>query len=186
MSNLPTNTRSTIDPYIAHLVGMCMSHSQEMVADGVWHPAIVKAIDELRGHYELLRAHWEDACKQPDEPVAEPVVYGVIVTSKEAKSGAAGNPVMTAEGERFWATVEPGGWVEASSSRVRDDSPPGDPLVFKTREQAEEFAKRWKGHPWWCVPSGQYEIVPLAVKTTTHARITGYRRLPETKDGKHD
>jgi hypothetical protein len=117
------------------------------------------------------------------EPAPEPIVYGVIVTSKEAKSGAKGNPVMTKEGERFWATVDPEGWVEASSSRVNvtGESPPGDPLIFKTRERAEEFAKRWKGHPWWCIPNGQYEIVPLVAKTVTDPRITGYERQPKTK-----
>lgn len=59
-----TEQRYTIDPYIAHLVGTCMRHNHEMVTNGEWHPSIVKAISELRGHYEILRSHWEEACKQ--------------------------------------------------------------------------------------------------------------------------
>lgn len=116
-------------------------------------------------------------------PVDQPVVYGVIVTSNEAKSGARGNPVMTKEDERFWATVEPEGWVEASSVRYGDGVVPGDPLTFPTQERAEAFAKRWKGHPWWCVPNGQYEIVPLVARTVTDSRITGLARAIDKARG---
>ncbi len=120
-------------------------------------------------HYRTLRQqHAADA----------PCVYGVIVTSKEARSGMPGNPLVTTAGERFWVTVEPEGWVPASSCRVSStgDSPPGDPKVFPSRERAEEFAKHWKGHPWWCIPNGEYEIVPLRARKQTDPHIVGYER----------
>lgn len=32
--------------------------------------------------------------------------------------------------------------------------------VWETRDEAEKFAKSWKGHPWWVVPVS-FEIVPM-------------------------
>jgi len=88
--------------------------------------------------------------------------YAVIVDSKEALTGAdVPNRVMTKEGERFWATIEREGWVEATSASFKEGLIPADVKTWETSDAAEEFAKRWKGHPWWCVPNGNYEIVEL-------------------------
>ena len=50
------------------------------------------------------------------------------------KSGGTGEPVMTRDGDQFWATtMEPEGWVEATSVRVTDRvKAPADLLTFET------------------------------------------------------
>ena len=101
--------------------------------------------------------------------------YAVIVTSSEQRSGSEGNPIITKDGDRFWACVEPEGWVEATSSRYVDDTHvPGDVKTFANEKAAETFAKRWTGHPWWCSPRGEFEIVMVeAIYKSVHA---GYKR----------
>jgi hypothetical protein len=88
--------------------------------------------------------------------------FGIIVTSREMKSGGTGEPVMTRDGDQFWATtMEPEGWVEATSVRVTDRvRAPADLLTFKTEGAARAFGKRWKGHPWWCSPKS-FEVVSV-------------------------
>lgn len=131
-------------------------------------------------HEVYLASDIDNSPRETRDQDDERVVYGVIVTSKEARSGVTGNPIMTQAGDRFWATVEPEGWVEASSSRFTSAAVPSDVLTFKSRARAEAFAKRWKGHPWWCVPDGQYEIVPLRAIYVSRTKITGYERIAES------
>jgi hypothetical protein len=102
-------------------------------------------------------------------------MFAVIVESREMRSGAQGNPIITREGERFWALVEPEGWVEATSARASGSTVPGAAKTFQTRAAAERFAERWKGHPWWCSPNGKYEIVEVAPR---YVRVRdGYTRV---------
>lgn len=102
-------------------------------------------------------------------------MFAVIVTSKEAKSGVAGHPVMTQDGQRFWAMVDPESWVEATSIQCDDDInvPPGA-KTFHTRAEADAFCARWTGHPWWCIPKG-FEVVP--VEPVSKSVPAGYRRV---------
>lgn len=105
--------------------------------------------------------------------------YAVIVTSLEARSGVNLQPVVTEAGRKFWVLNEPDGWVEATSIQVdhpfhKDGSLPSDLKVFDTHEDAEAFARRWKGHPWWCRPNGEFEIV--TVEPNTRQVVDGYRR----------
>jgi hypothetical protein len=106
-------------------------------------------------------------------------MFAVIVTGTEARSGSIGNPVVGAEGDKYWVLVEPEGWVEATSGRMRDpDKVPIDVKTWSTREAAEKFAKRWKGHPWWCKPKG-YEVVEF--EPTFKPVRSGFKRIePET------
>lgn len=102
-------------------------------------------------------------------------MFALIVTSRERRSGAPGNPIMTAEGERFWVEIEEEGWVEATSSRCVDpEKVPARAKIFKTAEAAEAFAKRWTGHPWWCSPRGEFEVVPVRPKY--RQVLDGYER----------
>ena len=91
-------------------------------------------------------------------------MYTVLIESDEEKSGAKGNPIITHKGEKYWPTVDTDGWIEASSVRCLDENQiPTGVLTFLTKEKAEAFGKRWKGHPWWVVPIG-YEVVKLTPK----------------------
>ena len=73
-------------------------------------------------------------------------------------------------------TIEPEGWVEASSSRVsyNEGAVPVDLKTFETRDKAETFARRWKGHPWWCSPNGTFEVVEVVPRQVVEAKIVGY------------
>lgn len=92
-------------------------------------------------------------------------MFVIKTECKQASSGAKGNPIMTHEGDKVWVVKEPDGWVEATSrSVVYCPNPPLDCLVFNSYEAAEKFIKRWKGHPWYSVPNGNYEIIEVEKK----------------------
>jgi len=86
-------------------------------------------------------------------------VFVVVVTSREVRTGYGGS-VMTPKGAKFIATEDSEGWVEATSSHSHGEVP-NDAKTFTTLVDAEEFAERWEGHPWWCRPSGKYEILEV-------------------------
>ena len=97
-------------------------------------------------------------------------MFAIIVTGKEAR--AFDDTVMSPEGERYWVEMEESGWVVATSSRVRQYPKASAKLkTFDTREKAEEFAKSWTGHPWWCIPKS-YEIVEVE---PLYEWITGFK-----------
>lgn len=103
--------------------------------------------------------------------------FVVLVESEEARSSVAGNPVLTKDGDRFWVTTDREGWVEANSVKMEGlSSIPVDAKPFKTREDAEEFALRWNGHPWWCKPKhGKHEVIE--VRETYRPVHSGYERV---------
>lgn len=81
------------------------------------------------------------------------------------------------EDEWFLVIKEPDGWVSATSTRWNGDNKHITESVktFSSREAAERFAKKWKGHPSWCNPTGKYEIVavePVYVEVLDHYRKT--------------
>ena len=100
------------------------------------------------------------------------MTYALIVHSKQVV-GESGW-VATTEGERFWVLIEPEGWVEATSikvdSSVLESKLPKDLKTFETEKAAAAFAKRWKGHPWWCEPNGTFETVRVERK---------YKQVPD-------
>lgn len=99
-------------------------------------------------------------------------IYGIIVTGREAKS--ADDSIVTEKGQKFVATVNHEGWVPATSSHYNDgDTLPCDTKLFESRETAENFAKTWRGDPWWCIPD-EFEVVRLSPVTVP--RIVGYER----------
>jgi hypothetical protein len=104
--------------------------------------------------------------------------FGIVVTSREMKSDATGHPVVTRDGDRFWATAMEEGWVEATSARVTDQAEaPADLLTFETEAKARAFGKRWKGHPWWCSPQS-FEVVGVTPRMMSVRRgWTIVRRL---------
>ena len=100
-------------------------------------------------------------------------LYAVVVESSEARSGSPGEPIMTKEGEKFIVVNQPEGWVEADS-RHWSGKVPADAKVFKTPEAAEKFAKRWKGHPWWVKPNGNFEVIE--VEPVFESKFAGYKK----------
>lgn len=92
------------------------------------------------------------------------VLYGLIVKSSEQRSDSPGKPIMTREGDELWVTIESEGWVPATSQRMTDrNKVPYDLKVWNLREEAEEFGRTWKGHPWWCSPIS-YEVIEVEPK----------------------
>jgi hypothetical protein len=89
-------------------------------------------------------------------------MFAIIVTGKEVPCDATPDRPMTKESERFWVcNIEPAGWVPATGTSLSfSKDPPRDIKTFKTRDAADKFAKKWKGHPWWVVPKS-HEVVEL-------------------------
>jgi len=90
--------------------------------------------------------------------------FALIVESGEARSSD--DAVLTEDGDKFLVIIEPEGWVEATSSRwdgnlKSSNGFPHDPKLFKSPEAATKFAKRWGGHPWWCNPNGNFEVIEV-------------------------
>ena len=90
----------------------------------------------------------------------------MFVVRTECKQALAyDKSILTEEGEKVWVCKEPDGWVEATSSSAKwSDDPHPDCLTFKTYESAEKFIKKWKGHPWYNTPNGNYEIIEVQRK----------------------
>lgn len=102
--------------------------------------------------------------------------FAVVVTCKEARSSD--KSVITKAGERRLVMKEPGGWVEATSQGFVGAFPL-DTKTFPTAEEAHGFAERWKGHPWYCVPNGEFEI--FAITPLYTQSLAGYE-LASTPD----
>jgi hypothetical protein len=92
------------------------------------------------------------------------MMFGLIVVSAEAKS--TDNTVLTNIGDKYWVISEPDGWVPATSVNITGDikNIPAGLKVWETKEEAEKFGKKWKGHPWWCVPIS-FEVIEVKEKT---------------------
>jgi hypothetical protein len=91
--------------------------------------------------------------------------FVLIVESKEARSGY-DNSVLTKAGDKFLVTIEPEGWVEATSSRWTGslNESNGFPIrakLFDSKDAAVKFGKRWKGHPWYCKPNGNFQVIEV-------------------------
>lgn len=74
-------------------------------------------------------------------------------------------------GETFVVTVDREYAWDTSSRWHNGDPIPLDAKIFQTAEAAAKFAKKWLGHPWWCKPNGNYEIVevvPVYKQVLTH------------------
>ena len=106
------------------------------------------------------------------------VLYGLIVTGSEQRTDAPGKAILTHHGDKFWVVIEPEGWVPATSTRMTYESgqAPYDLKVWKTRKEAEDFGKKWKGHPWWCSPIG-FQVVKVQRKFKQVS--DGYRLLED-------
>lgn len=101
--------------------------------------------------------------------------WALMVRSNEVRSGLLGNPVVTQSGEWFIVENEPEGWVEATSINIgggsaanlldewlgRSASNSKHIKRFNSPEEAESFARRWRGHPWYCKPSGKFSVVEI-------------------------
>lgn len=99
-------------------------------------------------------------------------MFVVVVESAKVISGAKVNSPITYEGDRFIVTIDPEHWVEADSQHFNGEIPP-HAKIFDTFNEAEKFAKRWGGHPYWCKPNGNYEIIEVQPKFG-EPQIIGY------------
>ena len=102
------------------------------------------------------------------------MLFVVIVVMQEARylhDGA----IATPDGTRCWLTCDE--WVAASSRKVDDENViPINTKTFQTVEEADAFANRWKGHPWYCKPHpGRHEVI--AVKPRYRQVHDGFERL---------
>jgi hypothetical protein len=92
-------------------------------------------------------------------------MFVIKTECKQANSGTKEKSLVTREGEKVWVVKEPDGWVEATSTSIHlYPEPPQDCKTFETYAAAEKFIKRWKGHPWYYVPNGNYEIIEVEPK----------------------
>lgn len=99
-------------------------------------------------------------------------MFGLVVNSSEARS--ADDTVITRDGDAWWVCIED--WVEASGRRVsRYENPPEALKTFSTPAEAEAFAKRWTGHPWYCRPNGKFQVVEVIPRTVRV--LDGYDRV---------
>ncbi|MNQ26031.1 hypothetical protein D3C85_392560 [compost metagenome] len=86
-----------------------------------------------------------------------------------------GGSVLTHEGHQVWVCNEADGWVKATgeSDGFFGYGVPSSIKVFETRKSAENFIKKWKGHPWYYVPNGKYEI--FEVEPNYKQVVDGYK-----------
>lgn len=70
--------------------------------------------------------------------------------------------VLTQEGEKVWVCEDNEGWVPATG--IHSYNIPKDVKTFPTKDKAEKFIKTWKGHPWYYIPNGNYEIFEVEKK----------------------
>ena len=105
--------------------------------------------------------------------------FALIVESREATNDI---NIVTKEGEKFLVTVQPEGWVEATSTRLigKLDILFNRTKLFDSVEEATKFAKRWAGHPWWCIPNGKFEIVE--VQPVFKQMLDGYKVVNTTQE----
>ena len=97
--------------------------------------------------------------------------FGLIVQGSETRSSD--GSIIGREGEWYLVCDDHDGWVEADSMRYENGNIPTCVKKFKTPEIAQKFAKRWKGHPWWCKPNGVYKVISMEPKYET--RTIGYK-----------
>lgn len=84
------------------------------------------------------------------------MAFAVVVTSDETRNYR--DEVFTPKWSKFWAIISEWG---ISTAQFTDYSKiPKDIKAFGSAEQAEKFAKEFKGHPWWVV-SIAYEIIEV-------------------------
>jgi hypothetical protein len=99
--------------------------------------------------------------------------FALLVQCHEAVSAPPNETVITKEGQ--WRLVIDGEWGETS---VNTDGPRiietrTDMKLFPSREAVAKFMKKWKGHPWYCVPNGNYKAIE--VEPTYRQVLSGYK-----------
>lgn len=103
--------------------------------------------------------------------------YALQVQGAETRN--ANGEIIGEEGEWYWVLEDREKWVAASSISVNSmfsrGTIPADALLFSSAEKAAQFARKWKGHPWWCRPNGNF--LAVAVKPVTVQRVIGYRKV---------
>ena len=82
--------------------------------------------------------------------------YIVVYECKEAKSDD--GSVMTKRGEK--ALLCKGEWGPTGSPD-KSCFGVGAAMRFNSEQEAHEFMKQYKGHPWYCIPNGKYEVIKV-------------------------
>lgn len=96
--------------------------------------------------------------------MSDGIVYAVIYKCKEARYGLKDRTIITREGDEALLCIEPEGWVPATSRMFREGCGFGDAVMFGTEEAAHTFMEKYRGHPWYSIPSGEYRLVALKPK----------------------
>lgn len=95
--------------------------------------------------------------------------FALKVICKEAR--AVTDAVMVEEGTIAWVVKDTWGW---SSSPWPTCNLP-HLVTFESREEAEEAARKWKGHPWYFIP---IRVEVVEVKPVYRQEIEGWREWP--------
>jgi len=103
-------------------------------------------------------------------------MFALIVQSKEVRANS--GDIMTASGEEFLVKRDVDGWVSATGVNLKGSLAQEngkfsiDTKIFASFDEAQKFAAKWKGQPWWVKPNGFFRVVP--VKELTEQIVIGY------------
>lgn len=97
--------------------------------------------------------------------------FVIQVVCKEVK--AYDKSILTKDGATAWVSEIDGGWVPATGYFC--DEIPKEILSFRTYQSAEKFAKKWDGHPWYCVPKSFkiFEVKAVTKEVFSHYELAG-------------
>lgn len=90
--------------------------------------------------------------------------FALIISCQKVKSNIDETSIMTEEGEQVWISRSDFCPTSTTMFMYPRENPPTDLMTFSSKEKAEEFAKQWKGHPWYYIPNGNYEVVTIRPK----------------------
>ena len=84
--------------------------------------------------------------------------FVVVVESFEARSEY--GKVITKNGQKLLVTFSEG-WDSSSDWNGNINSSSNEPKLFESIDSATAFARKWEGHPWYCKPNGNFEIIEV-------------------------
>jgi hypothetical protein len=86
--------------------------------------------------------------------------FVVIIESKKVVSHGT---VVTNDKQQYWIARNEYMWDSGLSLSVFPE-PPLEVKTWGTKEEAEQFARSWEGHPWWVKPNGSFKILEVTPK----------------------
>ena len=83
-----------------------------------------------------------------------------IVVGESLEALSESGKVITKNGQKFIVTFSEG-WDSSISWNGNINRSSNNPKLFESIDTATEFARKWKGHPWYYKPNGKFEIVEV-------------------------